>query len=92
MGFPTVPPAEATRKRRQESGKNPDDYMAQKMLSGMVAGLFWRFKNLVFFEFTDCSFDQVIMVEKLIKLIEALQDIGLDVKTLVGDMGMLMNI
>ena len=90
MGFPTVPPGPALIERRQKSGKSEVEYMAQKMLSGMVAGLFWRFKNLVFFQFTDCSFDQVIMVQKLIKLIKALQDVGLDVKTLVGNMGMLM--
>ena len=66
--------------------------MAQKLLSGMAAGLFWRWKNLVYYDFTDVSFDQVIVAKKIIKLIEALQDIGLEVCTLVGDMGFLRNI
>ena len=66
--------------------------MAQKMLSGMAAGINWRWKNLVYFEFTDCSIDSKVMVEKLLELIGELQAIGLDVKTLVGDMGILQSI
>ena len=58
-----------------------------KLLNGMVAVLFARFANLVFWEFTDSSFNKKIVCKKVVDTITYLQYIGIDMESIATDMG-----
>ena len=89
MGAPTVPPSKELIAKRAKKGKHEKDFMAQKLFNGMIAGYLYRFRQIVFFEFTDVSFDKEIMARKVVEVITECQHCGLDVMTFAGDMGML---
>ena len=89
MGAPTVPPSKELIAKRAKKGKHEKDFMAQKLFNGMIAGYLYRFRQIVFFEFTDVSFDKEIMARKVVEVITDCQHCGLDVMTFAGDMGML---
>ena len=87
IGKPTVPPSEDLIKRRLAKGKLEKNFMATKLLNGMVAGYFGRFANLVWYEFTDSSFNKRIVALKVLTVITYLQYIGLEVMSFATDMG-----
>ena len=87
IGRPTVPPSKDLIKRRLAKGKVEENFMASKLLNGMVAGYFGRFANLVWYEFTDSSFNKRIVALKVLTVITYLQYIGLEVMSFATDMG-----
>ena len=90
MGIPTIPPSDkAIANRAKKADFNPENLMAQKCFNGCVGGLLDRWSQLVYYGFTERSFNKKVIANHMKELIGILQSINLDVCSFAGDMGML---
>ena len=90
MGIPTIPPSDkALAMRAKKANFNPENLMAQKCFNGCVGGLLDRWSQLVYYGFTERSFNKRVIATHMKELITILQSINLDVCSFAGDMGML---
>jgi hypothetical protein len=90
MGIPTIPPSDrALELRAKKANFNPENLMAQKCFNGCVGGLLDRWSQLVYYGFTERSFNKRVIATHMKELIGILQSINLDVCSFAGDMGML---
>ena len=90
IGTPTIAPSDKVlANRAKKPDFNPQNLLASKCFNGKVAGLLDRWSQLVFFTFTEKSFNKKAMAKELKELISLLLYIKLDVCCFTMDMGMI---
>ena len=90
IGTPTIAPSDKVlANRAKKPDFNPQNLLASKCFNGKVAGLLDRWSQLVYFTFTEKSFNKKAMAKELKELISLLLYIKLDVCCFTMDMGMM---
>ena len=90
VGTPTIAPSDKVlANRAKKPNFDPQNLLASKCCNAKVAGLLDRWSQLVFFHFTEKSFNKKAMAKQLKELIHLLQSIKLEVLCFTMDMGML---
>ena len=90
VGTPTIPPSDKVlANRAKKPNFDPQNLLASKCCNAKVAGLLDRWSQLVFFHFTEKSFNKKVMARELKELLHLLQSIKLEVLCFTMDMGML---
>ena len=90
IGAPTIPPSDKVLENRAKKASfKPENLMAQKCFNVTLGGLLDRWSQLVYYQFTERSFNKKVVATELKELISLLQSIKVDVMVFSSDMGLM---
>lgn len=90
IGAPTIPPSDKVLENRAKKASfKPENLMAQKCFNVTLGGLLDRWSQLVYYQFTERSFNKKVVATELKELITILQSIKVDVMVFSSDMGLM---